>query len=236
MAQLVSSKNLLLSSRPLCVGVVSHAETLANLVSDLSIGKPPPCDVVEIRLDLIELPTSEIRSALQAIKTPILLTSRHPAEGGQGELNADQRMSRVEPLLDLAGAVDIELRSVTEMKHLIDRARSLSVPVIGSFHDFQATPPDEVLEGAISFGENAGLAAVKIAAYLNSADDLSRLLKITTAIRRLRLSVMGMGPWGRVSRLVLAKGGSLLNYGFLGESNAPGQWPAEKLKDLLAEI
>ena len=93
-----------------------------------------------------------------------------------------------------------------------------------------------MLEGAISFGENAGLAAVKIAAYLNSADDLGRLLKITTAIRRLRLSVMGMGPWGRVSRLVLAKGGSLLNYGFLGESNAPGQWPAEKLKDLLAEI
>jgi 3-dehydroquinate dehydratase-1 len=47
---------------------------------------------------------------------------------------------------------------------------------------------------------------------------------------------MGMGPWGRISRLVLAKCGSLLNYGYIGKSNAPGQWPAARLKELLAEL
>ena len=47
---------------------------------------------------------------------------------------------------------------------------------------------------------------------------------------------MGMGPWGRVSRLVLAKCGSLLNYGYIGESNAPGQWPAARLKEMLSEL
>jgi 3-dehydroquinate dehydratase-1 len=36
--------------------------------------------------------------------------------------------------------------------------------------------------------------------------------------------------------LVLAKCGSLLNYGYLGEANAPGQWPAARLKAILADL
>jgi 3-dehydroquinate dehydratase-1 len=61
-------------------------------------------------------------------------------------------------------------------------------------------------------------------------------MKLAGGTHRLRLSVMGMGPWGRVSRLVLAKSGSLLNYGFIGTSNAPGQWPVARLKELLSEL
>jgi 3-dehydroquinate dehydratase-1 len=107
---------------------------------------------------------------------------------------------------------------------------------MGSFHDFQATPPDDVLRGAIDFAQPAGLDAVKIATYLNTQDDLIRLMQLTASPHRLRLSTMGMGPWGRTSRLVLAKAGSLLNYGYIGGSNAPGQWPAARLKQILAEL
>jgi 3-dehydroquinate dehydratase-1 len=93
-----------------------------------------------------------------------------------------------------------------------------------------------VLRGAIDFAQSAGLDAVKLATYLHSHEDLIRLLQITAAPLRLRISTMGMGPWGRTSRLVLAKAGSLLNYGFIGASNAPGQWPAARLKQILAEL
>lgn len=232
MAQLLSSKNVLLSSRPLAVGVISQADLLRQLPSDLA----GMCDLVELRLDLLGLPASEIRAAVANCPVPLLLTARHPAEGGQGSEKAAERAAMIEPLLDLAGLIDIELRSVMEMKPLIDKARAHGVPVVGSFHDFQATPGDEVLEGAISFAENVGIDAVKIATFINTPDDLLRLAKLVTTKRRLRLSVMGMGTWGRVSRLLLAKCGSLLNYGYLGDSNAPGQWPAAQLKTLLAEI
>jgi 3-dehydroquinate dehydratase-1 len=47
---------------------------------------------------------------------------------------------------------------------------------------------------------------------------------------------MGMGPVGKLSRLVLAKAGSVLNYGYLLEANAPGQWPAWELKSLIDQI
>ncbi len=232
MPQLVSSKNLLMSSRPLAVGVVSAAETLAALPIDLAAS----CDAVELRLDLINLPAADVRALAAAISVPILLTARHPAEGGQGSESADERAALIAPLIDLAALIDIELRSVAQMKPLVEAARARGVPIVGSFHDFQATPSDEVLEGAISFAENFGIDTVKIAAFINSPDDLLRMAKLVTTKRRLRISVMGMGPWGRVSRLLLAKCGSLLNYGFLGDSNAPGQWPAAQLKSLLAEI
>jgi 3-dehydroquinate dehydratase len=47
---------------------------------------------------------------------------------------------------------------------------------------------------------------------------------------------MGMGAYGKVSRLVLAQAGSCLNYGYLGTANASGQWPVSVLKARIAEL
>lgn len=236
MPQLLSSKNLLLSSRPLVVGVVPDLAALEHLQDMDAATREQTCDVVELRLDTLNLPADELRQRVAGITTPLLLTARHPAEGGQGSPDAAGRAALIEPLLDLAALVDIELRSAQEMQGTIQKARARGVPVIGSFHDFQATPGEDVLMGSVSFAQPLGLDSVKIATFLNSQDDLMRLMKIAAGPHRVRVSVMGMGPWGRLSRLVLAKCGSLLNYGFIGTSNAPGQWPAAELKHLLNQL
>lgn len=236
MPQLLSSKNLLLSTRPLTVGVVSQPEALATLLSQSAVERAATCDLLELRLDLLKLDTAELRQAIPAIGLPVLLTARHPDEGGQGTAAAAGRRALLEPLLDLAALIDIELRSAMDFRDLLPRARSLGVGVIGSFHDFQATPGDEILQGAMDMAQTVGFDALKLATYLNGPEDLIRLMKMVAGHRRLPISAMGMGPLGRVSRLTLAKLGSLLNYGYLGESNAPGQWPAALLKDLLAEL
>lgn len=236
MPQLNSTKNLLLSSRPLTVGVISQPEILASTLAMSDADRSAACDLFELRLDLLKLDTAELRRAIPALGLPVLLTARHPAEGGQGTEAAAGRLAMLEPLLDLATLIDIELRSVMDMRSLLPQARSRGVGVVGSFHDFQATPGDEILSGAIEMAQTAGLDAVKMATYLNGPDDLVRLMKLLSGHRRLPTSLMGMGPLGRLSRLALAKLGSLLNYGFLGDSNAPGQWPAARLKELLAEL
>lgn len=236
MPQLLSSSNVLLSSRPLAVGVIPDPVTLQLWSGWSQAQRETACDVIELRLDTLKTPTADIRAALAGNTTPVVLTARHPAEGGQGSADAAGRMTLIEPLLDLAQLVDIELRSAMEMKPLVQKAQGMGVRVLGSFHDFQSTPGEEILRGAINFAQPAGLDAVKLATFLNKAEDLTRLITLTSEVHRLRLSSMGMGPLGRVSRLVLAKCGSLLNYGYLGESNAPGQWPAARLKELLAEL
>jgi 3-dehydroquinate dehydratase-1 len=236
MAQLLTSSNLLLSARPLTVGVIPDAATLDLWSRMDATAREAACDLIELRLDTLKLAEGDLRLALTGNTTPVLLTARHPAEGGQGPADAAGRMALIEPLLDLASLIDIELRCAQEMRPLVQKAQGRGVRVVGSFHDFQATPGDEVLQGAIGFAQPAGLDAVKIATFLNSNEDLVRLIRLASAPQRLRLSCMGMGPLGRVSRLVLAKCGSLLNYGYLGEANAPGQWPAARLKAILADL
>jgi len=236
MPQLLSSSDLLLSSRPLAVGVIPDPATLQLWAGMTVAQREASCDVIELRLDTLKIDPLDLRSALTGNQTPVLLTARHPAEGGQGTQEAAGRIALLEPLLDLAALVDIELRSAMEMRPLVQKAQGRGIRVMGSFHDFQTTPGEEVLRGAINFAQPAGLDAVKIATFMNNAADLTRMITLTSEVHRLRLSSMGMGPLGRVSRLVLAKCGSLLNYGYLGESNAPGQWPAARLKELLAEL
>jgi 3-dehydroquinate dehydratase I len=236
MPQLLSSKNLLLATRPLTVGVISDSTVLRQVVADSATELQSACDLVEIRLDLLAGELAETRQLAGELTVPILFTARHPAEGGQGPEDHAARAAMYEAVLDLAALIDVELQSAPHMAGLLKQARERGVGVVGSFHDFQATPADDILIGARDFAQTLGLDAVKLATYLNSADDLHRLMKQVTDKRRLPLSAMGMGPLGRLSRLVLAKFGSLLNYGYLGQSNAPGQWPAPRLKDILAEL
>jgi 3-dehydroquinate dehydratase-1 len=55
------------------------------------------------------------------------------------------------------------------------------------------------------------------------------------SISRLPLAVMGMGPLGMSSRVLLANCGSVLNYGWLHTPNVPGQWAAIELAKILRQ-
>ncbi|MEY4484691.1 MAG: hypothetical protein RL693_2143 [Verrucomicrobiota bacterium] len=234
MPQLATSKSLLHSSAPLVVGAVSTPQMLEG-ISQISFSRDE-CDIVELRLDSIGLPHDELHSHASHIALPLLITARHPDEGGNGQLSAAQRSALLESHLDVAALMDVELRSAGELLPVIRKAQQQNIEVIGSFHDFNATPSNEVLRGAVDFGIQYKFDAVKIATLLQSADDLARLLHLLAIEKRIPISIMGMGTLGRASRLVLAKCGSVLNYGYLGQSNAPGQWPARRLKELLQEL
>lgn len=234
MAQLVSTKNLLHRTDPLVVGAVSRAETLEGLSQTTLLAEE--CDVLELRLDSIALPPDELHAHASHLPLPLLITARHPDEGGHGNLSAPDRAALLDRHLDLAALMDVELRSAMDLQPVITKAKARGVGVIGSFHDFNSTPSDDVLRGAVDFGLQFKFDSVKIATTLLSPDDLARLIHLLASEKRIPLSVMGMGNLGRASRIVLARCGSVLNYGYLGESNAPGQWPARRLKELLKEL
>ncbi len=97
MAQLVSSKNLLFSSRPLAVGVVADIAALEHLTSLESASRANLCDVAELRLDQLQMPAAELRAKLAGNTLPLLLTARHPAEGGQAPEDPGARAAMIEP-------------------------------------------------------------------------------------------------------------------------------------------
>ncbi len=196
------------------------------------------CDVIELRLDCLTDSFDQTAALLSGGKLglPTLATVRHPDEGGSGPLASGARQDLFQRFLGQVDAIDVELCAVDDMAGIMDSARSTGKTLILSFHDFKNTPPPETIRAKIDQAIDCGADVVKIAVHLPSMATLCELVQICESESRIKLSMMGMGPLGKLSRLVLAKAGSVLNYGYLKESNAPGQWPAAELKRLLGEI
>jgi 3-dehydroquinate dehydratase-1 len=167
-------------------------------------------------------------------EVPWILTVRHPREGGQGGLSSMGRRKVFLDLLEHAGAVDIECRSLGALRCVVDAARAGGVGVIASFHDFQNTPSSNRLEAAIQIAIDGGADLVKIATQTESAREVGRLLALFDR-PPLPLAVMGMGRLGMASRLLFASCGSVLNYGWIDQPNVAGQWSAVDLRLMLAK-
>src|ERR1022692_1698144 len=103
MAQLESTKNLFASPTPLVVGVISSSQILGQFSqTDVLCDE---CDVIELRLDMIDLPAAELHAQASHFSLPLLITARHPDEGGHGALDAARRASLLEAHLDLADII-----------------------------------------------------------------------------------------------------------------------------------
>ena len=185
-------------------------------------------DVFEWRADCLPGVAS-----LPAGGLPWMLTVRHPAEGGAGNLSAPARESLFLRLLPGAAYVDIELRSMKTMRRVLAEAASRGITVIASFHDFRTTPSSAKLREAASRAADSGARIFKVATLTKTPCDIVRLLELFSE-SSLPLAVMGMGPLGRSSRLLFADCGSVLNYGWLHRPNVPGQWSALELKKMLS--
>jgi 3-dehydroquinate dehydratase-1 len=120
------------------------------------------------------------------------------------------------------------------MRSVLASAKRHRVRLILSFHDFKKTPSLAVLRRKIRQALRWGAAVVKIATVLGSPRDLTALLTLQDGSGTL--ATMGMGPLGKVSRLVLPMAGARLVYGYLDRPQVEGQWPAEMLSARLAEL
>ena len=210
---------------PKVVGVVDSRECF-----DLILTEKPACDVLELRLDCLDFKFSENA----VLPLPGLFTCRRSDEGGSGALSDHHRSEVLESALGFASAVDIEVRSLESMEKTVGLYSQNGIPVVASAHDFKNVPPDLEIEEIIRRAVSGGASVCKIAATPESLDDVCRLARLLQPGRfPVPLSVMGMGRFGRASRLLFAQAGSVLNYGYLTKATVPGQWPAEQLRKLL---
>lgn len=177
-----------------------------------------------------------MRGLLAGSRLPILLTVRHPAEGGIGNLGSATRKEIFADLLPHAGLVDIELRSVSVMRSVIAEAKKHGIQVVVSDHHFHRTPTLAQMCERKKRAFAAGADVFKLAALTDDAASLARLIDFVSTGKARSLAVMGMGKLGQVSRLVLACAGSVLNYGYLDRPNASGQWEARALGRLLLQL
>lgn len=214
--------------------VVATAHTDRGLRQAAAMRPGRGIDLVEIRLDCLRQYEESLPRIVAGMKIPLILTARHPLEGGAGKLSAARRGQLLAATMPWAAFVDIELRSADQLRDALALAKRRRVATILSFHDFKRTPPAATLRKKVREGRRLGAAVVKIATTLRNARDLAALVELQESSEKL--ATMGMGSLGKVSRLVLPLAGATFVYGYLDRPQVEGQWPAELLAARLGEV
>jgi len=215
--------------RPRVVGVIASRADLARAIR---MRKPP--DLFELRLDCLVDFVDHVKRALPELSAPILITARDPHEGGARKLRLPQRRDLLDQFLNHAAYMDIELRSARALRSLFELAEKKRVRRIISFHNFKSTPSVRILAAKAREARSHGADIFKVATRTDTPTELGRLLEfITTAHSDLALAVMGIGKLGAISRVLLARAGSVLIYASLGAgADIEGQLSLEQLRAL----
>ncbi len=216
----------------LVVGTVHSPGSLQQALR-LRLGQ---VDLLEIRVDHFADDPRTLLRTLPRLAFPLLITGRHPSEGGANDLNVARRRALMMEFLPFAQWIDVELRSVKQFGSILDMARERGIKVVISNHHFHSTPSGARLDALARQAKQAGADIFKLATFTKDLTDIATLSLFLARRHGLPLSVMGMGPFGKVSRLLFAQGGSVLNYGYLDQPNATGQWEATLLKQRLCDV
>jgi 3-dehydroquinate dehydratase type I len=220
-----------LAQGPLLVAVSDGPQTLTRAAALDRAQRP--FDLVEARLDLYPSQSvdgcEEACRRLEASGTPVLITLRTSAQGGRWTGADGERLPRFRAALAVASWADVEDDApLIEAVAGLVRTRAGGQLVV-SHHDFSRTPaPGELLALVDACHRAAPGALAKLATTIVHDDD-RRALHDLIAKRPERTAVIGMGADDEALRVALATAGSLLAYGYLGISTAPGQLSAAAL-------
>src|SRR5215210_7329798 len=137
--------------------LVAVIASRADLSRALRLRNPP--DFYELRVDTLPFLW---REEPPEFAVPLVITARHPREGGANELSLQERRDLLLRFLPGAAYLDIELRSARAMGPLLERARSKKVRTILSVHDFTTTPGAARLRAMALAAHSLGAAIFKI--------------------------------------------------------------------------
>ena len=188
-------------------------------------------EALELRADLLVDP-AQVRAALTAVRAasslPLLLTYRSATEGGKGAGHGQGYEDYLASLLQLrpaVAAVDIEM-ACPASKALVAEAKAGGYDVVGSCHDFTATPSAAQIAEKLAQITAAGADITKVAYMPRTAQDVAALRHaahdFAGAYPHQPLIAISMGQLGAPSRTDLA---NCLTFATIadGAASAPGQ-------------
>ena len=186
---------------------------------------------VELRADLLADP-AQVCAALTAVRAasslPLLLTYRSTTEGGKGAGHGQGYEDYLASLLQLrpaVAAVDIEM-ACPASKALVAEAKAGGYDVVGSCHDFTATPSAAQIAEKLAQITAAGADITKVAYMPRTAQDVAALRHaahdFAGASPHQPLIAISMGQLGAPSRTDLV---NCLTFATIadGAASAPGQ-------------
>ena len=191
-------------------------------------------DYFELRLDALDGAIEQTLTAAAGLRAPLIISARHPAEGGLNQLSVAARRRLLLRSLPAAAFVDVELRSVRQLAAVLDSARDLHVGRILSVHDLRGTPEPRALKQMARVATQNDAEVFKIVTRTDDAEQQARLVAFFLMMKpRIAISVMSVGRYARELRLFFARHGSALSYTHLGTPRFEGQWSFAELRRAL---
>ncbi|MBK0329947.1 type I 3-dehydroquinate dehydratase [Brachybacterium sp. MASK1Z-5] len=231
-----------------------------SVLAQAERARTAPARIIEWRADLLapSAPGAEHRErvlgALPALREALapeqalLLTVRTAAEGGGRDLPDTDLAELLRAGIALRGAdggplvdlVDVETARAPEAVGAVIRgAHEAGLAVVGSFHDFAATPSREDILATLRAQRDLGADVAKIAVTPRTAEDVLVLLAASLEAARDGAGphlAISMGSLGAVSRVAAEVFGSCATFATAGEASAPGQLGADEVCRMLAAL
>lgn len=212
--------------RPRVVGVITSPAEF-----DFAIRMNEPPDLFELRLDRLVRGIDRLENKVSKLRAPLVITARHPIEGGANRLSPSERQNLLARFLSRARYIDVELRSAPVFVSLLRLARRQNVRRIISVHHLKSTPSPSRLRAQARAAKTFGADFFKVATRTDTPAQLTRLLDFAAATGvDIAVSAMGIGKLGATSRLLLACCGSALVYVSLGRSDIEGQMSLDQFR------
>ena len=191
-------------------------------------------ELFELRLDALAAELHDVGPAITTLRAPVIVTARHPSEGGLNNVPVGRRRELLLRFLPVAAYIDVELRSVAQLRTTLEAAVAADVKRIVSIHELQRMPRVRRLHQLADAADAIGADVFKIVARTDTPAELDRLLAFFDAVKsRMAISAMGVGKLGRESRKILARYGSALNYVHLGARRMEGQLSFGQMRRVL---
>lgn len=204
-------------------------------------------EMIEWRVDAFSEVSSlnAIRELLNELKpivesTPFVYTFRSKEQGGLVSMSDTEiyDIHQVAAETKVPDFIDIEFFASKQPVKEIKALHEMGAYVIASHHDFNETPPKDVMNMLLSEMQGSGADIVKLAVMPGSSSDVLDLLNATVEFKDkyedTPLITMSMGKMGMISRVSGEVFGSCVTFGNPGEASAPGQIEVSKLTEMLA--
>lgn len=232
----------------ICLPLV--AETKADLLGQARELKTLDPDLLEWRIDGYGH-VEDVGDSLQALielrsvigNIPLIFTCRIDREGGLKKIAQEIRLKLIIQAIQSGelDIVDVEMCNDSPfMDQVADVARRHDAKLILSYHDFNATPHEDLIYGKLVEARKLGADIAKVAVMPKDYKDVLTLLSATLKARNEGLEIpivtMAMGPEGALTRLAGGLFGSDITFAIGKTASAPGQIPIKVLRRAMAAL
>ena len=204
--------------------------SIASLTYDEIVEFMGHCQMVELRLDSLDLNEAQLETLIGQATIPVLATCRPtPAR------SEEERIALLCRTVDWGAKwVDIEIESPASSKQVLRDATAGRAELVISYHDYTRTPVRYELETIVQRCFDEGADVAKIACTVNSHKDAARIMGIYSHFTSL--VAIGMGDLGRITRVAAPLLGAPFTFASTDvlHKTAPGQLTTAELKDLYA--